>query len=316
MNHSNLSTHALESAEQFIKANARPLEQARFQLHFDNGAVAAVLDALAAFQNDDGGFGHGLEPDIRAPESSAICTTVAFQILKELRSYDNDNAAEPMVEAGIRYLLKTLDHERLHWRIVPLAVANSPRAPWWHEDGRAASFDEFSLNPTAEILGILYDYAGQYADLISLETTGKITERVMRSIASLEEIEMHDLYCCLRLLRARNLPATVQEQLQNQLIQLISEAVVTEPEKWSEYGLRPLDVVDSPDSPFFAGLQEAVSANLNFEIAEQSTDGAWLPTWSWGGFYPEDWEVAKVEWAGVLTLNKLRSFQTFGRLES
>lgn len=309
-----LSPQALKSAEHFIQTHARPLDQARHRLHFADGSVSDVLDELAAFQNEEGGFGHGLEPDIRAPESSVICTTVAFQILKEIRPNDDENAARPMIESGLRYLLNTLNQDSLHWRIVPLAVANSPRAPWWHEDGRAESFDLFALNPTAEIVGILYDYALDFPDLIALETAAKILEKVMGTIAALDEIEMHDLYCCLRLLDARNLPVDIREQLQNQLLQLTAQSVVTDPEKWEEYGLRPLDVVDGPDSPFFAKLADAVSANLDFEIKEQSAEGAWLPTWSWGGFYPNDWEVAKVEWAGTITLNKLRKLQKFGRL--
>ena len=36
------------------------------------------------FQNDDGGFGHGLEPDLRLAGSSVIVTTVALQHLRVL----------------------------------------------------------------------------------------------------------------------------------------------------------------------------------------------------------------------------------------
>jgi hypothetical protein len=52
-----------DRARAFIYRNARPLDIARFQYHFENGSKDAVLTALAAYQNEDGGFGHALGPD-------------------------------------------------------------------------------------------------------------------------------------------------------------------------------------------------------------------------------------------------------------
>ena len=68
----NLSTDAQASARAFIVAHARPLERAWYAYQFESGPAEAVLDTLAAFQNADGGFGHGLEPDVQLPNSSAI----------------------------------------------------------------------------------------------------------------------------------------------------------------------------------------------------------------------------------------------------
>lgn len=52
-----------EKARSFIYHNARPLDIARWQYHFEGGSNEAVLTALAAYQNEDGGFGHALEAD-------------------------------------------------------------------------------------------------------------------------------------------------------------------------------------------------------------------------------------------------------------
>ena len=59
-----------EKAKSFIDRHARPLDLARWQYHFENGTRDAVLDALKDYQNDDGGFGHGLEADCLNPNSS------------------------------------------------------------------------------------------------------------------------------------------------------------------------------------------------------------------------------------------------------
>ncbi|MCR3905876.1 MAG: hypothetical protein NUK62_02435, partial [Tenericutes bacterium] len=50
----------------------RPLEEARVKHLFFEGPANDVLKELSRFQNPDGGFGHGLEPDLWNPNSSPI----------------------------------------------------------------------------------------------------------------------------------------------------------------------------------------------------------------------------------------------------
>lgn len=56
-----------ERARRFVYRNARPLDLARWKYHFENGSEQEVLAALSAYQNEDGGFGHGLEEDNMNP---------------------------------------------------------------------------------------------------------------------------------------------------------------------------------------------------------------------------------------------------------
>ena len=66
-----------KKARTFVYRNARPLDIARWQYHFENGSKGAVLTALAVYQNEDGGFGHALEPDSWNPNSAPIQTWAA-----------------------------------------------------------------------------------------------------------------------------------------------------------------------------------------------------------------------------------------------
>jgi hypothetical protein len=86
--------------------------------------------------------------------------------------------------------------------------------------------------------------------------------------------------------------------------------------EWNSYCLRPLEVADSPDSPFYPDLQTAIATNLDYEVANQQANGAWLPTWSWGGNYPDAWAIAKREWSGVLTVNKLLTLKRYSYIQS
>lgn len=300
-----LTQVAFEKASRFIKEQGRSLERARFEHCFEQGSEAAVLSALAAFQNADGGFGQGLEPDVRSPHSSVICTSIAFQILRSLQI----PATHKLVKTGLEYLFEQYNPQTGHWRTIPPGTDQSPHAPWWGNSA-SDSYDDFSLNPTAEILGYLYDYA----DSVPPELIETVTAKVVATVQASDRLEMHDLLCCLRLVQTEALPAVIAQPLMTKLQVLVPQAVDTTPEDWAGYGLRPLQVVEDPQSPFKTGLETAVEANLDYEIATQTASGAWEPTWSWAEDFPKAWAIAQREWSGVLTLHNLLCFQRFGRI--
>ena len=126
---------------------------------------------------------------------------------------------------------------------------------------------------------------------------------------------MHDLLCCLRLLQTKSLPIEIGRPLHQKLGQLIDGILCNDSSQWNGYVLRPLQVVDDPASPFMAGLEDALEANLDYEISTQNEDGSWSPNWTWGDMFPNVWPVARREWSGVLTLDKLLLLKRFHRIE-
>jgi hypothetical protein len=75
---------ALSRAEQFVWLTARVLEQRRFAYHFLNGGADPVETALAAYLNEDDGYGHALEPDLRGPVSQPLHTGHALRVLDSI----------------------------------------------------------------------------------------------------------------------------------------------------------------------------------------------------------------------------------------
>ena len=53
-----------EKAANFIWENGRLLERRLFDYYFRGGSKNSVINAIKAYQNEDGGFGHALEPDL------------------------------------------------------------------------------------------------------------------------------------------------------------------------------------------------------------------------------------------------------------
>ncbi|MFJ4714236.1 hypothetical protein [Streptomyces sp. NPDC088785] len=81
------SQSPLARAEHFIWLTARVLEQRRFAHDFLAGSSAAadaVETALTAYRNEDGGYGHGLEPDLRGPVSQPLHTAHALRVLDSI----------------------------------------------------------------------------------------------------------------------------------------------------------------------------------------------------------------------------------------
>jgi hypothetical protein len=276
-----------------------------FRFEFEQGSAADVLKELETFQNADGGFGHALEPDFRLPASSAIATTVALQYISRLRLPETPVLA---IQA-LQYLYRIFDQEHLLWTSVPETVAQFPRAVWWEYPGIEKA-EQYWANPAAEIVGYLYEFPGilpnGLRDTLTRKAFAKLDNRS-------EPLEMHDLLCYLRL--AERLPAGLQSELYTRLDPHVRAVVTTTPEQWRAYSLQPVLVAPWPESHYYPVFQSAISENLDFLIANQGDDGAWHPTWAWGR-YEEDWQRAKEEWKGVLTLDNLRVLRAYKRIEA
>jgi hypothetical protein len=83
----------LSAANDFMAAHARILDRRRFELLNGRADASAVLAALRAYRNPDGGYGHGLEPDLRAPESQPAAALHAFEVFAEVAPVTAPEAA-------------------------------------------------------------------------------------------------------------------------------------------------------------------------------------------------------------------------------
>jgi hypothetical protein len=90
----------LGAAATFIWSKARLLDRLRFAHRFQHADRGPVVATLAAYQNADGGFGNGREPDLRGPVSQPQPVEFAFHILDEVDALD-----DPMVARALDYLL-------------------------------------------------------------------------------------------------------------------------------------------------------------------------------------------------------------------
>jgi hypothetical protein len=128
----------LDAAERFMLANARLLDRHRLAVLLHAASVEPVLNALRAYRNADGGFGHALEPDVRAPESEPASTLHALEVLIEI-----DAVEDPMIADAAEWTAEISDPDG-GVPFVLATAADHPHAPWMvPSDG--GSFLTFAL---------------------------------------------------------------------------------------------------------------------------------------------------------------------------
>ena len=295
----------VERAREFIYRNARPLDLARWQYLFDNGSREEVLKILATYQNEDGGFGHGLEPDCWNPNSSPIQTWVATEIIREVNLDEPDH---PIIQGILRYLESTDDFDGHMWMNTVLSNDDYPHAPWWNY----SPSQEPTYNPTACFIGFIIKYAKQESELYMMAMRlAKEAYAFLKANAPLES--MHTVSCFVELFEylqecswdgdidMNEFKEVLQKQIQHILTQDTSV--------WStEYVCKPSLFINSQKSVFYRKNKDICDFECEFISKSQETDGTWNITWEWGD-YPEQWYISKNWWKSDMIIKNVKFYK-------
>ena len=84
----------LSAASDFLAGSARVLDRRRFELLFGDGDAEAVLAAVDGYRNADGGYGWGLEPDLRSRTSQPGGALHAMEVFADVAPTMTARASE------------------------------------------------------------------------------------------------------------------------------------------------------------------------------------------------------------------------------
>ena len=239
----------------WIKRNARPLECARWEYLFENGSKKQVMEKLAAFQNSDGGFGHGLEPDFTMPHSSAIATWTACQILMEIEAERDDK----IVTSTMDYLIHSFDEKLALWRTITQEFNEYPHAPHWHYSEGVQ--DQWMYNPSVELAAYLVHWSeeGSKGEKLGWRVIDKAKERLF----TCSEMGFHEVNNYQQLLRILGDHIPDHEKILAKVNQLAEQSINTEPESWGKsYKALPLNMISSKSDVLYEKYSELVNDNL------------------------------------------------------
>ena len=284
------------AAYRFLLRQARLLERRLFATRFLGQPGSAVVDALRGYQNSDGGFGHGLEPDKRCPDSLPIDVEVAFQAMAAAGASDAG-----MVGRACDFLGQVAATAEAGGA-VPLAlpvIESFPRAVHWSDWTYRPG-----LNPTAGLAGLLHQLAVNHPWL------AQATDYCWRQLDSGARIadahELSEVFVFLEHVPDRERADKQRAALADTLAE--AEMFHLDPAA-DGYGLTPLSLAPEPGARARALFDDAlIEAHLDKLAGSQQPDGGWPISWE-----PPS-EASVLEWRGIVTVQALRTLTAYGRL--
>ena len=283
-------TPDFDAAAEFMAARARVLDRRVFQRLFQGGGPEPVRDAVAAYRNDDGGFGHALEPDLRAAASQPAAVEMALRIMDTAGAWD-----ERLVRDAIDWLASIAPSEGGATFVLP-TLSQGPHAPWWVP----AEGNPVSLIQTGQIAGVLY------ARGFNHPWRDGATEVMWRGIDQLTEPNAYEMFGVLAFLQ--HVPDRSRAENALQRIGRLLRALVTVDPNAEGETHSPLDFAPLPDSIARSLFDEAtINAHLDHLAGAQREDGGW--TFNWPAWSP----AAEADWRGFLTVDALRVLRANGR---
>jgi len=291
----------MKHAVKWMKKHARPLEKALYRFHFEQGNDSDVVEALMVYQNDNGGFGHGLEPDFLNPNSNPIDCWVASKIIDEIGlSRDHE-----MVIKLVKYL-KTTPHKKDFMYYYTIKTNNDyPHAPWWHYENNKKIQ---GYNPTASLLGFLFNYLDLKDDLYP--TIIKMIDQAIKYFMVQEHVEMHELKCFNELYDYIYLDMDVKK-FEVKLKEMNLKTIEKDEDKWlTTYCPKPLQVISSKHSPGYEQIKDLIKQELKLSKDSMHEEGYVEVLWSWLDDM-DDFLISKKAWQGILTLDVLKNIKAY-----
>jgi len=292
-----LSSDVLQHAKGFIYENARLIDRRRFEYFFENGSAEAVLTALRGYQNEDGGFGNALEPDIRCPHSQPVATEVALLIMDSIGTYDQE-----ILNGIISYLQKLALKQTGGFPQAMRTLNAYPHAPWWTTERD----ENASLNPTGSIMGYLYKQNVR-TDFYEAEWFMQSAAYVWKQMEHVNQTDYHDVIQCINFLEH----APYREQRDHYIKRIdewLSDTDLIERDPQAEgYVHKVLDWAPAVDSYCTKFISEAeFELHLKHLVQGQQPDGGWSISW------PTVSPMCELEWRGWITVERLRTLRSYG----
>jgi hypothetical protein len=282
----------LNAAVSFAATHARLLERRRLQFLLGEGPPDDVLAALDAYRNPDGGYGWGLEPDLRSMTSQPVAAMHALEVLAEVRDTKSERALQLCDWLG--------EHTRADGGM-PFALPyadTAGSAPHWIGAGAGES----SLMMTAQLAAQSHRLARHRADVATHPWLVTATSYCLDAIGRIDEApSAMELMFVMRFLDA----VAQHEPRARRLIHRLADSVDSEGPMHVVGGapdevLHLLDLTPHPDGysrRSFTG--DAIRADLDRLAAQQQPDGGWTIT-----FTPYS-PAGALEWRGYATVQAI-----------
>lgn len=290
----------LSAVAAFMASHARVLDRRRFEVVMGRTDSAAVLAALDGYRNPGGGYGWGLEPDLRSPESQPGAALHAFEVFEDIAP-----ATAPQAAALCDWLESvSLPDGGLPFAL-PLTVAAG--TAWWKGADPAVS----ALQITAVTAAAAWRVAAHDPAVAAHPWLERATRYCLSTIEAIDRApSAHVLAFSVRFLDAVHDSRPEAADLLRRLAKhLPADGRVRVEGGTEEERLYPLDFAPYPDRPardLFA--PEMISADLDRLAALRQDDGGWIVD------YATISPAGALDWRGHITVRAVDILRRNGRI--
>jgi hypothetical protein len=282
----------LDAAHEFMATHARLLDRRRLDVVVHDAPPDGPLRALSAYRNPDGGYGWGLEADLRDTGSQPGAALHAFEVFEDIIPATTPHAVE---------LCDWLESVSLSDGGLPFALPLSSAAgcaPFWVEADAAVS----SLQITAVVTAIAHRVAANDPAVAGHPWLTRASQFCLGAIEAMgDDPHALELAFALHFLDAVHAIYPEAPELVARLGRHIpASGLVRVGGGLEEEFLRPLDFAPVPERPvrrLFA--PEAISAEVERLVEQQQDDGGWPVEFA--SYSP----AAALEWRGHMTIRAL-----------
>ena len=262
----------LKHVNNWMHRNARELDLKIWGCLFEGGAAVAVADAMLAYQNEDGGFGHGLDPDNWNADSVPYASLYAIEALEMVGFYDMNHP----VYQGIRKYLNATGPKQ--WIFTLPTNADYPHASFYNYD------DQYNKVESTGVIMSLSAFVIKYASDLSVYDT--VMQQLDSYIARLQENNLGDMgpssyITLIDAIEKMGIKGYDYAKLQQRLITIVNQTMQKEEKQWGNYGYRPSDFIKTKNSMFRKGNEEIVEKECDFLIKTLPTNNVWPVSWCW-----------------------------------
>ena len=290
----------LSAAADFLAGSGRVLDRRRFDLLFGDGEAEAVLAAVDGYRNPDGGYGWGLEPDLRSRTSQPGGALHALEAFADV---------VPMTTARARELCDWLSTATNPDGGLPFALPlpdPAACAPFWLDPS-----PESNLQITAVVAATAHRVAGTDPAVAGHPWLARATEYCLAAVRDLGP----DPHAMVVAFAAQLLDAAAPAYPEAaELVDALRPHVPADGLLHVAGGaddeyMRPLDFAPLPGGPargLFA--PDLVAAELERLADGQQPDGGWAVDFD--SYSP----AATLEWRGHRTVQALTLLRANGVL--
>jgi hypothetical protein len=289
----------LGAAADFLAGSARVLDRRRFDALFGDGDATGVLSALEGYRNPDGGYGWGLEPDLRSRTSQPGGALHALEALADLDPTTSGRTAElcawlssvTLPDGGLPFALPVPD---------PAACA-----PFWASADGSGS----SLQITAVVAAAAWRVARFDPVVAGSAWLARATTFCLDAPARLgSSPHAMELAFAVQLLDSTGTPEAA-DALDRLRPHIPGDGLLHVGGGAEEEFMRPLDFTPFPGGPARTLFAAAViDAELQRLADAQQPDGGWAVDFD--SYSP----AATLEWRGHRTVQALTLLRSNGAL--